>query len=244
MRALSAQIGKMAISVPLGSGDYDAPGYLHIGYTYSCVPDAAYPWDPAVLAAIREIVPDAMPLIIRSVWQWSNYAEHGHLDPPLVLMRHGIGRAIRDPYFHPHDFLCEMPTAPIPGLCIPGRDIADCRPNYIETNWQDADLKPYGFDLPGAFLPFDWRLFQRYRIADLNRQKLMRESVEAYDSDGNPIAKGAGDELVGDEAARVSASQASRRDTAAYVRRDLLAYHSVVPSDVELKEQLLGQGQP
>lgn len=240
--ALAATVNRMSISVPLGSGDYDAPGFLHLGHYYSCIPDAQYPWDPLVLAAVREICPDAMPLVIRSVWRWSNYNEHGHLDEELVLTRHGIGRAIRDSFHTLHDFYCEMPGAPVPGLVIPGRSLADCRPNYIEVNWHDADVKPYGNDLPGEYVAFDWRLYHRYRDADETRNRALAASREEVDDAGNWLAVGAATATVSEERAARDARQASSADDRAYINRDISAYYSEQPSDVEMKEALVGNG--
>lgn len=238
--ALAQQVNQMGISVPLGDGDYDAPGFLHLGQFYSCVPDPAFPWEPTVLAAIREIIPDAVPLVIRSVWRWSNYAEKGYIDEEMVLTHHGIGRAIQDPWHKLHDFRCEMPSAPLAGFVIPGRNLSDCRPNYIETYWMHSEIKPFGHDLPGLPLPFDWRLFNRYQVAEADRRRALAASKESVDSDGMRIAVGAADATIREEMTRKATATASAKDIQAYVHRDLSRYYSEIPSDVELKQKHLG----
>lgn len=208
------------ISVPIGDSDYTAPGYLYYGHFFSCVPDAAYPWDPAVLAAIREFCPDAMPILIRSVWRNGDY---GQMDEPFVVVRHGIARAIRDPKLPIHENLnCRMPSLPTRGLCIPGRSILDCRPNYLEAEWYDPDNRPWGHDLPGAYLPFDWEFYHSLR--------------RCHDDNSGVTVRAIMDQKRSERARR----DRSRREEERYIRRDFEKFYSVEPSDVEWKEAMLG----
>lgn len=231
-----------SFSVPIGDSDYTAPGWLFLGEFYSCVPDAEYPWDPAVVRALREFCPDAIPIIIRSVWQWSNYGELGHLAEPIILKRHGLARSIRDPILPIHNFHCEMPCTPYPGLLIPGRDLADCRPNYIEVNWYDKEIRPHGFDLPGAYLPFDWEFFHSLRRCDEEFSYALRHSKRAIGPDGDPVATGLAQSLISPYKARLEERKKARAAEHGYIMRDIERYHSVQPSDVEWKEAALSQG--
>lgn len=139
-----------AISVPYADSPWTAPGYLYLGHYYSCVPDPLYPWDPAVLRAIREhIEPNAMPIVVRSVWRYSNYHELGRIEAPMVLVHHGMARAVPDlGLFEHQSFHCDLPSTPIPHLRIPGRLWADCAPNQIWDIWANAENHPWGPDLP------------------------------------------------------------------------------------------------
>jgi len=213
-------------SIPIGDSDYTAPGYLFYGQFFSCVPDPLYPWDPTVLRAIREFCPDAMPLVIRSVWRNGDY---GQMDEPFVLVRHGLGRAIRNPILDVHHFDCGMPATAIPGLCIPGRNLSDCKPNYIEVDWFDKENRQFGHDLPGAYLPFDWEFYYA-----------LRSGYEDGSRDnGNLYEK-----LAAPSRALKARRQRFRQDEGAYIEKDISSYYSVEPSDVEAKEQILSMPEP
>lgn len=154
-------------NIPIADSEATIPGYIWLGNFYSCIPHVSYPWDPAWLRLIRRHTPDAMPMHVTSVWQWSNYYEHGRLDEPLILTHHALGRAVRDPNHPQHEFYCEMPSYHIPGLKIPGRDLSDCTPNYIQIAcWDDITTKPWSQDLPGEYLPFDHELCSYSRTSD------------------------------------------------------------------------------
>lgn len=155
-KALSSMLP--SFSVPVGDSPYTAPGWLYLGHDYSCVCDPQPDMD--VLKAIRRIIPDAMPIRAKFVYQWSNYGELGHLGEPMILIYHGLGRAIKNLKRPADDFRVEMPVYAPPGLAIPGRPISDCTPNWLITNpWHDPDDRPWGQDLPGCFRPFDWSLY-------------------------------------------------------------------------------------
>lgn len=213
-----------SISLPVGDSDYTAPGYLFYGQFFSVVPDPAYPWDPAVLRAIRDFCPDAMPLRIRSVWRYANYGEMG---PEFVLTRHGLGRAIRNPKLPVHSFHCEMPIGPIPGLCIPGRNLSDCVPNYVEVDWFDKEDRPHGYDLPGEYLPFDWEFYYALRAG----------YEEKYDREGFASVY---QKWAAPAASRKQRRERFRRDEGQYVDRDISRYYSQEPSDLEWKQRILG----
>lgn len=244
VRALSRQVNSHTISVPVGSGDYDAPGWLHLGNYFSCVPDAQYPWDPAVLRAIRVFCPDAVPILVRSVFQWSNYNELGHLGEPMILVRHGMARAVRDIGIVEHPFHCEMPIHAPPGFRIPGRTLAACRPNQIWDVWHDKQIRPWSQDMPGLYLPFDWDYYYALRRGEDLRIKMLRESVRREDEKGQMVARGAAD-VTSDADQKLHADRRhSRADDRSYAFRDIARYHSAEESEVELKERSLGSARP
>lgn len=190
-----------SLSVPIhDSADY-ARGWKFLGEFYSCIPDAAYPWNPPIVHAIREFCPDVMPLSIRTVWQSSRLDGEPHT---MVLVRHGIARYIRDPIAPIHIFDCAMPSTPIPG------GVRLRKPNYIELNWYDHDVRPWGYDLPGAYLPFDWELYSSLRTAYVD----------------NLAPKELTDKLVAPAAARKKEAAQQAADHSAYVDRDIQAYAS------------------
>jgi hypothetical protein len=177
-----------------------------------------------VLRAIREFCPDAMPLTVRSVWRYANY---GEMRPEFVLVRHALARAIRNPKLPVHDFYCEMPATAYPGLCILGRNLSDCVPNYIEVDWFDKQDREHGQDLPGAYLPFDWEFYYALR----------RGYEDRYDkgSHRSVYAKWAAPQ----KRAKLS-RQRSRADDNRYIDRDIARYYSQEPSDLEWKQRILG----
>jgi hypothetical protein len=205
------------ISVPYADSNYTAPGWLFHGIFISCVPDSAYPWDPAVLKAIREFCPDAVPLGFRYVYQWGGY---GQMSEPIVLFRHGLGRYIPSLKLSSMDFLCDMPSTPVPGChYLP-------RPNYIENIWHDQNDRRLGPDLPGAYLPFDWEYYHALR--------------KGYEE--NLAGKALARKLIDPALAEDSRRKDFKRDEGEYVDRDLRNYYSIEPSDVEWKEKMLGPG--
>jgi len=149
-RLQSMQDAAPTLSVPIHDTAESAPGWRFILERYSCVPDAYYPWDPDVMRAIVGLCPDAVPITIRSVWRSSRLDGTPY---DMVIVRHGIARSIRDPIAPVHHFYCEMPSTPVSGR------VRLSKPNYIELNWYDKQVRPWGFDLPGEYLPFDWELY-------------------------------------------------------------------------------------
>jgi hypothetical protein len=239
-----AQRRMPAVSVPVADSEWTAPGYVHVGHFYSCVPDACYPWDPTVLRAIREhIDPYAMPIVIRSVWRYSNYHELGRIDGAMTLVRHGLARAVPDlGRTERQNFFCEMPSTPVTGLKIPGLPWSACRPNQIWDNWYDKTDRPWGMDLPGAYLPFDWDYFYALKRGEDMRVRMIRESQRREDENGDVIAAGAATSSVDEVRVDREKKKASAVDDRTYINRDLDAFYSIEPSDVEWKEQIASGG--
>jgi len=241
-RALASAVNRSSISVPVQSSPSTAPGWLHHGNFFSCVPDSLYPWDPAVLASIRSLIcPDAMPITIRSVWSWVNYNEQGHrADRFLVLTHHGMARAVRD--IDPavaHRFPCPLPVHFPPGLRIPGRLESECQPNQVWDIWQEKSVRPWGPDLPGLYLPFDWDYFRALRRGEDHRVRMLRESTQAEDADGHIVAKGAAAKDVAALQRGHAEEAAQRADQESYVTRDIERYHSQEASDLEWRDKIL-----
>lgn len=204
------------------TGPDEARGWLFLNEFYTCVQDVRYPWDPAVMRAIREFCPDAMPILIKSIWRRSRLS---HMHPEeMILVRHGIARAIRDPIAPVHTFYCDMPARPIPG--IPLR-----RPNYIEVNWYDKLDRPWGHDLPGAYLPFDWELHAS-----------LRQGYEDNLSSGDLIRK-----LCDPYFARRKAKEMQAHSERAYEADHLLAEEKKIldqTSELEMRDAFLGDQTP
>lgn len=238
--ALAQAVNRHSISVPIGDSDATAPGYLFYGNYFSCVPDAAYPWDPHVLALLRTLLPSAMPISIRSVYRWSNYHERGYIDVPMVVVRHGVAKADLEPGEQAHDFYCEMPSSHVPGLAIPGRRLEDCRPRKIVSMWYDRDRRPWGHDMPGAYLPFD---IDMYEVWKEDSDRIARQFAMARlsrDEHGEVIAKGAAAATIEGRRKEEADRAASRMANAADIRRDIESYYKDDPSDVELRDKFMG----
>jgi hypothetical protein len=142
------------------------------------VPDVMYPWDPAVVRSIRSFCPDAFPITVRSMWKRSAAEQDAY--QTMTLVRHGIARAIRDPIGPTHHFYCHMPTTTV----LPGTlSTPAISPNYIEVNWYDKERREFGYDLPGAYLPFDWEFHACLRAGyedNLSPKDLYHKLADPY----------------------------------------------------------------
>lgn len=221
-RLKSIEESAPTVSVPIHDTAESAPGWRFLGEFYSCVPDVAYPWDPAVLRAIREFSPDAQPIHIRTVWKSSRLDGEPRT---MVLVRHGLARTIRDPICPVHVFQCRMPSTPIPGAP------RLTTPNYIEVNWYDKEVRPWGYDLPGEYLPFDWEFYYALRASSVKglsgREVTMLLSNPYYE--------------------RKERQARFAREEQAYIDRDLNEYAAKKleqVSDVEREQYALGEPEP
>lgn len=140
MAAMEASAPKVAAPVR----DH-APGWIEVGAFYSCVEDPAYPWDPAVVQAIREICPDFIPMWVN--WVFSEPIDTEGKGREHVFGRHVIARYVDNPLLK-HDFEVLMPS--YPSKIIPRR------PNYIELILEGEPIDPRNTDLPGEYMPLDW----------------------------------------------------------------------------------------
>lgn len=154
---------------------YSAPGYREIGMFYSCVPDAAYPWDPQVMREILVVAPDAIPLWVR--WVFLSPQETGN--PEIVVFgRHALGRRIANQRGYLEPMRVTMPTMPCQGLTFE-------KPNDIWFIHQGAmGLHKKYKDLPGDYLPFDSDLLakvkglaQGFKMSDEEYKKALYEQM-------------------------------------------------------------------
>lgn len=209
-------------SVPIADSLYTAPGWRFLGEYYYTWKDVMYPWDPNVLRAIREIEPTVVPVTRRSIWQ---KMDRGNPQTPIVLIRHAVVRAIRDPIIPPHQFRIELPIHHEPGLWSSFPNIYTRIPgNWMELQHHSRDIRPYSPDLPGAYLGHDW---------DLN-------GMLHRDYENNRSWK----EIVNDFHAPVEEEEERKekfnQDENDYVDRQIARDFNEEASDLEWKEALLG----
>jgi len=121
-------------------------GVRWLGRTYSCVPDAVYPWDPDVVRAIWRFDPSARPIWVKDIFQVPLEDSDAHR--VIVYGRHGIARKIEN-LRGLEPLQVEMPSMPVLGLRFDA-------PNYEPVRWFDR-LAPGKYpEAPGAYLPFDF----------------------------------------------------------------------------------------
>jgi hypothetical protein len=161
-------------------------GWRLIDVTYSCVPDAVYPWDPAVLRAIWEFDPEVVP--VWEKWIFMPPLDDSSSDEVLVVGRHCVARHKPTLVNEAYPFLCEMPTMPCQGVVFQ-------RPNVLEFVLADGN-KEEGTDLPGPYVAWDWNLW-----------RLLRELYNPC-TDGQKL----GEEYIEREVQRREASKKSVRD--------------------------------
>ncbi len=159
---------------------HTAPGWRFLGIEYTAIDDPAYPKDPAVTEALRRI--DQGKGVLVPLWaRWKFLSPRGQgTERVVVFGRHAIGRYINDPRSWRAPFPCEMP---------PNADFQ--APNQLDRDLLGAP-DPTASDLPGAYVPWDWRLVYephaRMSAKDLKkkyiedviarREEAMRKAVE------------------------------------------------------------------
>ncbi len=213
--------------IPIADSLYTAPGYRMLNETFYCYKDVARPWDPAVIRAIREFEPTAMPITIRTTWQHMN---RGNPQEPFTLIRHGIARCVRDALLPTHRFRCELPIHHEPSLFSSFPNIyTRVAPNYVEVNHYDREVRPYGYDVPGAYLPFNWDFYAMlYRDYENNRR-------------WQDIASDLLDPQEEHEQQQIAADQ----EYDSYVAGEISKYWNEPASDLEWKNAMLaGPKQP
>lgn len=122
-------------------------GYIYIGAFYTCVPNPLYPWDPAVVRAMRTLYPDFQPL-------WVNYVYQSPLDTQkreIVVGRHAYGYSKGFPN---HDVEIPLPSRPFGGIKVD-------HPSRIEDDLSLGYKQEFN-DLPGDYLPFGWWLYNAF----------------------------------------------------------------------------------
>lgn len=143
LRQKVAEIDSGTMAVPIRT---TAPGYRDRGMQITAVDDAAYPKDPAVTDALRFVDQGKgllIPLWIR--WSFLSPSDDG-AERIVTFGRHAIGRYIYDPVTWRAPLDCTMP---------PNADFP--MPNQLDRILEGRRDPRYA-DLPGAYLPWDWRL--------------------------------------------------------------------------------------
>lgn len=135
--------------LPLRDSPHNARGYREVDIRYSCIPDAVYPWDSGKVKAIREFLPDVVPMWVQWAFLRPNSTE------VVVFGRHALGRSIVEPGRELLPFRCTMPSMPCQGLTFE-------RPNRIWFIHEGDRNRDYP-DIPGTFLPFDDTIVHRAR---------------------------------------------------------------------------------
>ena len=137
------------VTRPVRDSFYSAPGWRELDMEFSCC-EGEYPRDPAVTRAIRTFDPDMIPLWVR--WVFLSPQETG---APYVEVfgRHAIGRWVKNPHYL-HEPLRVLTPFHWRGPT----------PNQVDLILEGVP-DPRAADLPGAFVPWDWRLYYFLRKA-------------------------------------------------------------------------------
>lgn len=119
-----------------------------IGIDIKVIPDAAYPWDPAVLRAIHEFDQNIIPLMVTKAYQ----AQTGEI---RLFHFHAIGSHLWNPSERPAEWTSrvEMPTS---GNWK--------RPTHMDLHLENrtVEARPVR-GLPGGYMPFDWGVYHGLR---------------------------------------------------------------------------------
>lgn len=150
------------------------PGWRFIKEEVSCIPDSLYPWDPKVVKAIREISPDLVPIWIRRVFH-TPYTDSRQ--ETVVFGRHGIGQIVRKSYHVP--ISVSMPS----GSNLP-------KPNAVYW-YPVGDNDPRARDLPGAYIPFDWRFYKHVKanFRDWSKEEIRALTIGRFENEEAAMAK-------------------------------------------------------
>lgn len=226
--ALHEAAESASISVPVATGRHNIPGWRFLGEFFYTYQDVTYPWDPAVVRAIRRIQADVVPLTVRSVWKQQDYGNAAHR-PPVVITNHVVARALRNPIAPFHLFRCEQPYTPHSIMRCDAHILVDPRPNYIEVKWHDRRNREYGPDMPGRYLAHDWELYRV--LADYHID---------FGAMKQTPAEWAREELIAPDQAMAARRSRYHADEFAAFQRDQERFYCVEPSSVELKNAMMG----
>lgn len=207
-KKLSGELPKVEFTIPDRT-----PGWTELGMEFSCVPDATYPWDVDVVRAIRAIRSDLVPMWCR--WVFLSPWDKDSGQEAVVFGRHALGMVDAGLKGQPHSFICDMPEMPCKGISFE-------RPNKIWCVFTGEKDKRAA-DLPGAYVPFGWNIYQYVDgCPELSPKELRRLTIEKKK----------------EEASRRSAAEAAEK---AYIKRDMDRYADKVlsnMSEVELMEEM------
>lgn len=201
-------------SMPIRDSPENARGYREVDTLYSCIPDPSYPWNPDMVKAIREFLPDVVPMWVQWVFMRPNSKEK------VVFGRHALGRTIKDPGRDLMPFRCSMPTLPCGGLHFE-------KPNRIWFIHEGERNRDYP-DIPGTYLPFDDSIVHR-----------ARESVRYMQLSDKEFRAAMEKELITDVAEARERKKALHADERAQRDHDFHMYADKLMetvSDVEIEE--------
>lgn len=142
------------IDIKLRNGPREVRGPREIDITYTMGEEPGAERDPVVVAAIRRFDRDFIPL-----WGRYTYVIQNDTGTPSMVTfgRHVIARYIANPKTPLQPFTVQR----VEGLIGPS-------PNQIEMIWDGRIFNqhdPRGRELPGDYLPFDWRLYHFMQAA-------------------------------------------------------------------------------
>lgn len=145
-----------------------------LGEQISCVPDVEYPWDPAIVKAIRAFEPEFVPFFVRSRYVSPTGGEY-------IFGRHGLAVAPRIPERRHQIIRPLMPsTTAGPRYPIVMNDILQDKTNRIVP-----ELSVFGF------MKFDWALYHKAKRSwwDLKHN----ESTQTAERDAADYQRESGD---------------------------------------------------
>lgn len=149
-------------------------GWRPYAVEVSAIPDPLYPYDPAVVEAIRnEFDPGIIPLIVRRVYR----ADTGELRTArfhAIATHRWTDEHMTEPP-EPWTFRVMLP------LLYEGPYGDDFRrPNRMAMHIEDRTSR-LGDGLPGGYLPFDWRVYHLFRVQyqEMTAQQKMAYQKEA-----------------------------------------------------------------
>jgi hypothetical protein len=118
-------------------------------YTYSTVEDVQYPWNPAIVRAIRTFDPDMIPATVKRIMVTPAGTE-------ITFIYHAILRRVDAPLVpHPH-FSVRMGHS---GATIAAPNVEDLILEGEKSKWAEQG----GY--PGVYIPMTWDIYYRVKRA-------------------------------------------------------------------------------
>lgn len=208
-RALQVRANALLTERPIADSPSTAPGWVDMGQEYTLAEDVEHPRDPSVTKAIQVFDPKLVPL-------WCRWGFLTPVTKQLVIFgRHAVGRWVDNPHGAKE--------------ALPGMGLLNLV-NQVEFLWDGTifgQRDPRGSDLPGPFLPWDWRLYSfcRERFVATPDARLLKEQF-----------------ITKPKEAQAKAAEAVRADMA-YRAKDLQKFVDKKleeAGEVEIKRHFLG----
>jgi hypothetical protein len=161
-------------TIPVRDSRENAPGWLDLGMTFSCVPHAVYPWKPEILKMIWEFDPGIVPIWID--WTFQAPSDDATPSRTVTFGRHAVGRykSVLSENV-PKIESCDMPSMPCQGVTFK-------RPNILIRMFEGDPMPGYPSDLPGEFVPWDASIYKRLQQLfirdDISTKQLAKQLVE------------------------------------------------------------------